>query len=178
MSVDRKIVDSLIRSLGPESLPIHDLERDLIGKAIEESETILAFFTGRYDQEYWHVLVTDRRLLFLETGFCVFGRAQMEWPLGTMNALSFRLDDSEHGEIELSMGGVPRLIERILGHRKIPKLFEIISRVIRDHQRSQSQGSQVSEDVISQLERLAKLKQQGILTEKEFMQQKARILSP
>ena len=45
-----------------------------------------------------------------------------------------------------------------------------------EQQYAQQQAEPAQEDVVSQLERLAALKEQGILTEEEFAAQKAKIL--
>ncbi len=132
--------------------------------------------SGLLDGNTWLVTVTDRRVLFLDKGM-IFGLKQMELPLSQISAISHKTG-LLLGKIEVSTAGGTKLIDMI-EKKDVTKVAQIISELVNRTRNGQPapQPFQGTPDVASQLERLAALKNQGILTEAEFLQQKAKLVS-
>ena len=77
----------------------------------------------------------------------------------------------------------------VVGHHAAKKQFESMQKAQAQAAQAQAQAAQMQaaqatsqsqgpkKDVVQELEKLANLKQQGILSEEEFQQMKARLLS-
>ncbi|MDL2270026.1 SHOCT domain-containing protein, partial [Desulfosarcina sp. OttesenSCG-928-G17] len=82
------------------------------------------------------------------------------------------------GTLLVDTGGQVKKMEHVM-KEDAPKIAALLSGLLHDSNKSQentpipASGS----DAVSQLERLAALKEKGILTEEEFAQQKTKILA-
>lgn len=176
MPVDKQIVDKQIAQLGHFYKWFTKKERNYLHEVMTPGETIHAMTSGFLDGNTWLVTVTDKRVLFLDKGI-IYGLKQMELPLSHISAVSHKTG-LLFGKIEVSSAGGTKVISQIQ-KKDVAKVAQIISDLVNSPKETQTPSAQAGakEDIVSQLERLANLKNQGILTEEEFNQQKAKLLS-
>jgi hypothetical protein len=176
MAVDKSIVDDQIAKLGDFDRWFTKKERNYLHEVMSPGETIQAMTSGYLDGNTWLVTVTDKRVLFIDKGL-IYGLNQMELPLSQIRSISHKTGII-FGKIEVSTGGGTKIIDNI-EKSDVKKIAQIISDLINKPKEINTAQAQVksNDDVVSRLERLAALKNQGILTEDEFREQKARILS-
>lgn len=176
MAVEKSIVDQQIANLGEFDKWFTKKERNYLHEVMSPGETIHAMTSGLLDGNTWLVTVTNKRVLFLDKGM-IYGLKQMELPLSHISSVSHKTG-LVFGKIEVSTAGGTKLIDMI-EKKDVPKVAQIISNLVNMPQVVQPapQQSHGKDDIVSQLERLAALKNQGILTEEEFREQKTKILS-
>ncbi|MFA6433918.1 MAG: PH domain-containing protein [Elusimicrobiales bacterium] len=176
MPVDREVLDAQLAALGDFDKWFTRKERRHLHEVLTPGETIHAITSGLLDGNTWLVTVTDRRVLFLDKGI-IYGLKQMELPLSHVSAVSYKTG-LLFGKIQVSTSGGTKLIEMI-EKKYVSKVAQSISDLINKMKTpAHSAEAAGRNDVVSQLERLAALKRQGILTDLEFAAQKTRILSP
>jgi hypothetical protein len=175
MPVDKKIVDEQIAALGDFYKLFTKKERNYLHEIMTPGEIIHAMTSGLLNGNTWLVTVTDKRVLFLDKGM-IYGLKQMELPISDISAISHEIG-LLYGKIQVATSGGISLIEMI-DKKDIKKVAEAISDLVKESKETHKHPpSEVRDDVISQLERLANLKERGILNEDEFGQQKAKLLA-
>lgn len=138
-------------------------------------EQVLAFASGLMDANTWLIVLTNRRVLFLDKGM-LYGLKQVAIDLDKVNAVSGKTG-LIFGEIQIEDGANNRTI------RNVPKATVTrFTNMLRDTMEARKGGlvpstAPAATDVVSQLERLGALKERGLLTEQEFADQKAKLLS-
>lgn len=162
-------------------------EVDLFGTAKEvthlpeilhDDETIKYLTSGLMDGTTWLIVCTQKRILLLDHGF-LFGFKQSEMNLENINSISYQTG-LLFGAIEIWHGGARMLIENC--DKKTVKPFtDAVNAAIQAIKKGQGNTPQnpvtsSSDDVVSQLERLASLMEKGILTQEEFQAQKKKLL--
>lgn len=162
-------------------------EVDLFGTAKEVShlpeilhddENIKYLTSGLMDGTTWLIVCTQKRILLLDHGF-LFGFKQSEMNLENINSISFQTG-LLFGAIEIWHGGARMLIENC--DKKTVKPFtDAVNAAIQAIKKGQGNTPQnpvtsASDDVVSQLERLASLMEKGILSQEEFQAQKKKLL--
>ncbi len=162
-------------------------EVDLFGTAKEVShlpeilhddENIKYLTSGLMDGTTWLVVCTQKRVILLDHGF-LFGFKQSEMNLENINSISFQTG-LLFGAIEIWHGGARMLIENC--DKKTVKPFtDAVNAAIQAIKKGQGNTPQnpvtsASDDVVSQLERLASLMEKGILSQEEFQAQKKKLL--
>jgi len=176
MAVEKCIVDQQIANLGDFDEWFTKKERKYLHEVMSPGEIIHAMTSGLLDGNTWLVTVTDKRVLFLDKGM-IYGLKQVELPLSHISAVSHNTG-LMFGKIEVSTAGGTKLIDMIK-KKDVPKVAQIISDLVNRPREAQSAPQQYHDgkhDIVSKLERLAALKNQGILTEDEFKEQKAKML--
>lgn len=141
---------------------------------LADGEQVLAFTSGLMHDQTWLITLTDRRIIFLDKGL-IYGLKQTSIDLDKINAIS--------GETGLMFGNIR--IEDGARERRISNVWKKsvvrFTNKTRDAMELRKHPPQVhavvTDDIVSRLERLAALKQQGVLTPQEFEQQKARLLA-
>ena len=162
-------------------------EVDLFGTAKEvthlpeilhDDETIKYLTSGLMDGTTWLIVCTQKRILLLDHGF-LFGFKQSEMNLENINSISYQTG-LLFGSIEIWHGGARMLIENC--DKKTVKPFtDAVNAAIQTIKKGQGSTPQnpvtsSSDDVVSQLERLASLMEKGILSQEEFQAQKKKLL--
>ena len=162
-------------------------EVDLFGTAKEVShlpeilhddENIKYLTSGLMDGTTWLVVCTQKRVLLLDHGF-LFGFKQSEMNLENINSISFQTG-LLFGAIEIWHSGARMLIENC--DKKTVKPFtDAVNAAMQAIKKGQGSAPQApvtssSDDVVSQLERLAALLEKGILSQEEFQAQKKKLL--
>ncbi|MGZ2746386.1 PH domain-containing protein [Burkholderia stagnalis] len=144
-----------------------------------DGEQVLAFSSGLMDGNTWLIVLTDHRVLFLDKGL-IYGLKQISINLDKVNSVS-GTTGIMFGEIRIEDGASERIVKNVWKKTVVP-----FTNKVRDAIREYTRASQpaaaapvapAADDVVSKLERLAALKERGILTDAEFADQKAKILA-
>lgn len=168
-----------IKNLNGASRFFGKWEINELPKLLWENEEIMRLSDGFYNEGIGIVVATNRRIIFINKGL-----------------LSCQVEDFAYDKISsiqcnkgMIMGtlviyttGNRACIDN-MGKEDAQYFADYVrARISQENQSSQYTQTQVqsqtnTEDIVSQLERLAKLKEQGILSEEEFAQQKTKILN-
>lgn len=145
-----------------------------------EDEPVEHMVQGVYNNSLGALFATNKRLLFVDKGL-LYGLKVEDFPYDKITSIQY--------ETGLMFG---KLTIFASGNRAdIVQCDKVLVRSFAEYVRARISGKQESkapvavtaskgvgdDDVISKLERLAKLKEQGILNEEEFRAQKAKILA-
>ena len=149
---------------------------------LDDDEHIKYLTSGMMDGTTWLIVCTQKRIILVDYGF-LFGVKQSEMALENINSITYQTG-LLLGSIEIWHGGAKMVIENC--YKWTVKLFtDAVNAAIKTLKESQqttqsiaqpTATSAAADDVVSQLERLAALKEKGILTDEEFAVQKAKIL--
>jgi hypothetical protein len=142
-------------------------------KILADGEQLLAFTSGLMENNTWLIALTDRRIVFLDKGM-IYGLKQATIDLDKINAISGETAIL-FGKIKIEDGARERVIDNVW-----KKTVVRFTNRVRDamEARHRPQPTLVrGDDRISKLERLAALKDKGVLTTAEFERQKAEILA-
>lgn len=145
---------------------------------LSNDESVLAITQGFMDVNTWLIVCTEKRVIFLDRGM-LYGLKQIETPLEQINSIG-----QQTGVFVGSIGiwdGSSRMEITMVAKQTVRPFVEAVNRA-RDalkanDQRSKNDTPQPCDDVATQLERLASLRDRGVLTDSEFQEQKARILA-
>lgn len=155
---------------------------------LTEHEKIYALTSGFMNNRSWLGVCTNHRLIFLDRGM-FFGLRQVQMNLDRLQTI-----DSEvgfcFGSIRVWDGASSMSISMVLKSsvapfvRTVQQAMDYYKRtMVSDLAKAASNASAIDPEVaakgafISELERLAKMKTDGILTEEEFATAKARLLA-
>lgn len=174
-----------IESLGEVDLFGTSKEVSHLPEILQDDENIKYLTSGMMDGTTWLIVCTQKRIILVDYGM-FFGVKQSEMPLENVNSVSYQTG-LIFGSIEIWHGGARMLIENC--EKKTVKPFcDAVNAAIKKLKspsqkqnlnpqvQTKNQKSSSTEDFINQLERLAALKEKGILTDEEFAEQKVRIL--
>ncbi|EOZ4774653.1 PH domain-containing protein [Pseudomonas aeruginosa] len=149
-------------------------ELNHLPEVLATGEQVLAFTSGFMDGNTWLITLTDRRVIFLDKGM-LYGLKQASIELDKINAVSGKTG-LMFGEILIQDGGNERKISNVW-----KKTVTAFTNKVRDAMHAKKQPAARApageDDMISKLERLATLRDKGVLTPEEFAEQKAKILS-
>lgn len=147
-------------------------------EVLSPDETVLALTSGLMDGNTWLIVCTERRVIFLDKGL-LYGLKQRETPLEKINSI-----EQKTGMLLGSIGiwdGAARMEIRNVMKQTVGPFVQAVNRAreaVRQH--THFNGPRPTPvpnvDVASQLERLAELRERGILTDAEFAAQKAKLL--
>jgi len=150
-------------------------ELNYLPEILQDGEQILAFSSGLMNNNTWLISLTDRRIIFLNKGM-IYGLKQEVIPLNRVNAVSGSTG-LIFGKIIITDGAKDREITNVW--KKTVRLFtnkcQDAIHAINQNQHQVPQ-QQPNEDPYAKLEKLASLKQKGIITEDEFEKEKKKIL--
>ncbi|MFT9099974.1 MAG: PH domain-containing protein, partial [Zymomonas mobilis subsp. pomaceae] len=146
-------------------------------KILADDEVPMAIASGLMKEHTWLIALTNQRLIFLDKGL-FFG----------MDQVALNLSDivSIHGSTGLLLGNITVSTAgqnyeiTNISKAAVTPFTNLINTVKEQHSYSGKNldynSQSISSDKIVQLEKLAALKEKGILTEEEFKIQKAQIL--
>ncbi|MCA3734255.1 MAG: PH domain-containing protein [Phenylobacterium sp.] len=142
---------------------------------LSSGEHVIAFASGLMDGNTWLIALTDRRVLFLDKGL-LYGLKQVAVDLDMVRAVSGKTG-MLFGKIQIDDGSSNRTIEHVPKATFLP--FTNMVRDAIEARKSSRNPAPVAAplDVVSQLERLGELRDRGVLTESEFLEQKAKLLA-
>lgn len=142
-----------------------------------EGETIEYLTSGTYDNNTWLIACTDKRILFLDKGM-FFGCKQLEIPLEKINSIE-ATKGLFSGAITVWDGSGSMKIEILMKSSLQPFVAAVNRRreaLKQPFMHNVKVEEKKEEDFIVQLERLAVLRDKGIVTEEEFQAKKKQIL--
>lgn len=144
-------------------------------KILNDGEQPLAVSSGMMDGNTWLITLTNQRVIFLDKGM-LFGVKQVDVSLKDIVSVGGKTG-MLMGAITISTSGQNYTIKDVAKSSVIP--FTNMVNATRNNLNSPAnkQFSNNDNDIVAQLERIASLKEKGILTEEEFQQQKHRILN-
>lgn len=141
-----------------------------------DHEQVVAFSSGVMDSSTWLIVLTDKRIIFLDKGL-LYGLKHQIIDLDKVSSISGETG-LLMGKIKVSASGSSKEITNV--PKKTVGTFSSLANQAISSAKSRSLeavGAHAPEDKIERLERLAKLKESGILTKDEFETEKAKILS-
>ena len=149
-------------------------ELNHLPQILADGEQILAFTSGLMDSNTWLITLTDRRIIFLDKGM-IYGLKQTTIDLDKVNAISGETG-LIFGKIKVEDGAKERLIDMVW-KKTVVNFTNKARDAIEARKRPLHQPAAArADDLVSRLERLAGLKDKGILSQQEFEQQNAKLL--
>jgi hypothetical protein len=146
-----------------------------------ENERIENMISGTYNNGNGILVATNSRLIFVDKGL-IFGLKVEDFPLDKITSIQYSTGILL-GKLTIFASGNKAIIDnvdkvqvRFFGDFVRNKISTKSSEEPVKKDLSVNENVQNQDDIVSKLERLAKLKVQGILTEEEFIQQKQKIL--
>ncbi|WDL99309.1 PH domain-containing protein [Alicyclobacillus sp. ALC3] len=174
MGVSKEEIERQLAELGKFDRWFTKKEIKYLPEVIEPGEKIHAVTSGMHDNSTWLIVATQRRILFLDKGM-----------MGGLKQLSISLDKISgvrhqagwiQGKIEIDASGVAKKIENI-SKEDVVRVANVVSRLLAEREsKNEVAASTERDDSVSKLERLAKLKAQGVLTDEEFAEEKKKVL--
>lgn len=140
---------------------------------LKEDEKVLGLTSGLMDGNTWIIAFTKKRIIFLDKGM-FYGLKQVETPLSKINSI-------EHstgflmGDIAIWDGASKMKIGCILKESVVPFVNALNDTI--DELKSPTTPTLGNVSVSDELIKLSELKEKGILTEDEFLEQKRKILA-
>lgn len=159
-------------------------------KILAEGEPILALTSGMMNNRTWLAVCTSRRVIFLNRGM-MFGLQQIQMGLDRIQSIdsSFSLvfgsirvwDGSTSMEISLvlkaSVGPFVKTVQEAADRYKRQMVHDLAATATGAHHTATQAGSLAAGSALtSELERLAKLRAEGHLSEAEFVAAKRKLL--
>lgn len=142
-------------------------------------EQPLAIASGMMDNNTWLITLTNQRVIFLDKGM-FYGLKQIDVNLKNIVGVGGKTG-LILGEITISTSGQNYTIKNVMKSSVTP--FTNLVNETRNSlsnpppELSTQAAPKPFDDIMSKLERLAEMKDDGILTDEEFQQQKQRILN-
>jgi hypothetical protein len=144
-------------------------------------ETPIAISSGKMDGKTWLIILTNHRVIFLDKGM-LFGLKQVALDLSHISSVGGETKLLS-GEITIAADGHTYTVENVSKKGVVP-FTNMVKQAIEALKQSKEQSANNhaqqpatnNNDPFEQLERLASLKEKGIITEEEFQAQKAKIL--
>ena len=154
-------------------------ELSYLPEILSDGEEIIAFTSGLMDGNTWLITLTDKRIIFLDKGM-IYGLEQTIINLDKINSVSGKTGIF-FGEIFIEDGANERHIDNVW--KKTVKPFtNLVMEAIENHRdklhspQIVQQQTPTEEDPYAQLEKLAGLKDKGIISEDEFNAAKQKLL--
>lgn len=158
-------------------------------KILNENEQILALTSGFMNNRTWLCVCTNRRVLFVNRGM-FFGLHQLQMNLDRIQAIDSSFGIA-FGSIRVWDGAASMSVNLILKSTVAPftktvqdamdkykrlMVHELAATATSAHNTAANVGSLPQNAMINELERLAKLKADGHLTDAEYAAAKAKLL--
>jgi hypothetical protein len=168
----KEIKDQITR-IGNNSLSMCKKEIMELPKILQADEVIEQIVSGSYEGGHGVLVATNKRLVFVDKG-TLWGCKVEDFPYDKINSIQY--------DTGMLMGTIK--IHASGNHADIHNVDKVWAKNFADFARAKissytnvpTQSPQLAVDMLSQLERLAKLKEQGVLTDEEFSEQKAKML--
>jgi len=141
------------------------------------NETPIAISSGEMGGKTWLVILTNHRVIFLDKGM-LFGLKQVALDLSHISSVGGETK-LLLGQITIAADGHIYTIKNVSKKAVVPftnMVKQAIEALKKSKEQSINSQQSVNNDLFEQLERLASLKDKGIITEEEFQVQKAKIL--
>ncbi|HOB43694.1 MAG: hypothetical protein BWY45_02970 [Euryarchaeota archaeon ADurb.Bin294] len=142
-----------------------------------EDENLEKLVQGFYHGGTGILVATDKRLIFIDKGL-IYGLRVEDFPYDKLTSIQYKTG-LILGEITIFASGNNAKIENIQKGEVKPFAEYVRARITgkMGHASAPQNTPVAQDDIISKLEKLASLKERGILSDEEFIEQKARILN-
>ncbi|MDR0356041.1 MAG: PH domain-containing protein [Deltaproteobacteria bacterium] len=145
-------------------------------------ENLLALTRGHVDSLNWLMAITDNRIILLRKGL-LFGHSQLEVPIAKIKSVSYKTG-LMFGTIFIDIGAGTIVLEMV-NKKSTPQVSAVIIEAMatasqNGASKSDESGSarkSAGEELVAQLERLASLKDRGLLSPEEFQSSKNKLIS-
>ncbi len=144
---------------------------------IRDDETIKDIISGFYDSGSGILVATNKRLIFVYKGL-MWGMKVEDFPFDKISSIQYELGMLT-GELIIFASGNEAKIKAVAKDR-CSVFCENVRSLISNPEKKENTTKVTStnnDDMLNQLERLAKLKESGALTEDEFLLAKKKLLS-
>ncbi|MCL0096738.1 PH domain-containing protein [Thermodesulfovibrionales bacterium] len=149
-------------------------ELNFLPEILQDGEEILAFTSGLMGGNTWLITLSDRRIIFLDKGM-IYGLKQEIVPLNRVNAISGSTGII-FGKIIITDGAKDREITNVWKKTVKPFTNKCQEAIDVINQPQTQVSPKIEEDPYAKLEKLASLKEKGIISEDEFEKEKKKIL--
>ncbi len=140
-------------------------------KILAESEIVDNIAQGTYSNGQGILVSTNRRLVFIDKGL-LYGLKVEDFPLDKITTIQYETG-LLLGEIKIHTSGNIAKIDNV--EKTTARSFaEFVRNKLSQPKETIAQSTQPN--VLDQLEKLAKLKENGIISEEEFIEQKKKLL--
>lgn len=142
-----------------------------------DGETLEYLMSGFMNGNTWLIVCTNKRILFLDKGL-IFGCKQLEIPLDKVNSV----ETSKGlllGSIKVWDGASAMKIDNVQKFALQPFVTAVNNAreaLKNNNQQIKVEKNNDANDYIKELEKLAELKEKGIITEDEFLSKKKQLL--
>lgn len=137
-----------------------------------ENEILKKLAQGVYNEGLGILIATDKRILFINKGFVSL---QVEdFPYEKITSIQYHLG-ALMGTIHIYCAGNKSVITGV-ARNQAKDFADFVRTKISDISENINQTANPKDDAISKIERLAALKDKGIITEEEFINQKKSLL--
>lgn len=141
---------------------------------LAENETIDNIAQGTYNNGQGILVSTNRRLVFVDKGL-LYGLKVEDFPLDKITTIQYETG-LLLGEIKIHTSGNIAKIDNV--EKATARAFaEFVRNKLSQPKETTAPIINIQPDVYDQLEKLAKLKEQGILTQEEFDTHKKKLLN-
>ena len=169
IKIQIKCLDGVSRLLGRREI------REL-PNILWDDEIVEQIVQCLYENGQGILVATNKRLLFVDKGL-IYGLRIEDFPYDKITSIQYETG-LIFGKIKIFASGNKADIEQVDKKQARDFAEYVRARIsgIKEHA-SIPKNKPASDDVITQLERLAKLKSQGVISDEEFSSQKKKILS-
>lgn len=160
-------IDALSKFLGWKEI-------NILPQVLWEDEKIEGLIQGWYQDKAGVLVATDRRLIFVDKGW-LFGMHVEDFPYDKVTSVQYD-QGVIFGRVTIFAAGNQAIIEKVNNAAARAFANRIRTKMIPPKEDDKKDEKKDKDEVISKLERLAILRQSGILSEQEFIDQKKKIL--
>ena len=143
-------------------------------EVLSDNEQVLAFTSGLMDNNTWLITLTNKRIIFLDKGM-IYGLTQVSIDLDKINSVSGQTG-LIFGKIMITDGATHRIIENVW-KKTVTAFTNKVQKAIEANKNQSNQAPSSSNNTFEQLEKLAAMKEKGILSAEEFDLAKKKILA-
>lgn len=148
------------------------LEKKVALSELKFFEVVENIIAGFYNNGHGLLIATQKRLIFVDKG--LFSLKVEDFPYEKITSVQYE-SGIMSGKITILASGNKAIIDNT--NKTTGKEFSESVRLKISSNNITKNNNVVQDDVYSKLEKIAKLKDQGILTQEEFEFQKAKLLS-
>lgn len=169
----RERVAAQIRSLDGVSKLLGRRELKVLHEILWDDETILKIIQGHYNNGFGILVATIRRLVFVDKGM-LWGLRVEDFPYDKITSIQYETG-IVFGKVTIFASG--NKAEITLVNKTQARTFaDSVRAYIAEGGRSAAKPASQSSDPLERLERLARLRESGHITEQEYLAQKKRLL--
>ena len=177
MAQTKEKVTQMLNGLASASMYRARREVECLPDILHEDELLKGITSGLHDGKKWLIVVTNKRLLFLDKGM-MGALKQLELPFRQISSVAFKAG-LLMGDLEIGTSAKTFKITGVI-KTDVQPVAGVITELIEVHQ-SGSQSLPVhtvstSDDVAGQLTKLADLKNAGVLSDEEYAAAKKKVL--